>query len=102
MSSNNWLSMMNRSASRAGGSVAHRQGFSPTMSFMPRSTSTSLNKHETSKAQPDQQKVTVQLFKVLHLLNVKVKKNYLYSFCKMEQIYRNKIKDQKVCEKISE
>jgi len=83
MSSNNWLSMMNRSSNRTGGSLTRSQGLSPTMSFMPRSTSTSLNKHESVKSQPDQQKVTVQLFRIMHLLNVKVKKNYLYSFCKI-------------------
>ena len=79
MSSNNLLSMLARGQEARGNSLSNRQGASPTFSFMPRSASRSLNKNSIKV---DRQ-ISVQLLKIAHLINVKVKKEYFFSFCKL-------------------
>ena len=85
MSSNNWLSMMKRNNDERGRSMASRQGLSPTFSFLPRSASTSLAKEKPK----DTQQISTKLIKIVHLLNVKVKKNYFFCFCRLEQFAKN-------------
>ena len=79
MRTNNLLSMLTKGQENRGKSLANREGVSPTFSFMPRSTSTSLSKFPAK----NNQEMSAKLIKIVHLLNVKVKKSYFFSFCKL-------------------
>ena len=97
MSTNNILSLLATGQQNRGRSLANRHGNSPTFSFMPRSTSSSFSKHQPqhsnsnhkekdkdidTKTEKDNNRMS-KLFKMVHLLNVKVKQNYYFPFCKM-------------------
>ena len=90
MRSNHLLSLLANCQEGRVKSLAHRQAASPTFSFLPRSNSTSLKKGPPR----DQQKISTQFVKVFHLLNVKVKQSYFFSFCKIEQLAKNRPKKQ--------
>lgn len=94
MSTQSLLSILSKGQATRARSQANRHGLSPTFSFMPRSSSTSLHKHETAKADSPQR--SQQLIKVIHLLNVKVKQSYYFSFCRIEQIYKHYKKNSKM------
>ncbi len=89
MSSTGLLSLIVNGSSR-GRSLANRSNLSPGLSFFPRSASSSLDKHKTCNAQE-----STKLIKVGHLLNIKVKQNYFFAFCKIEQNAKNKKSSQK-------
>lgn len=88
MSSQSLLSMLSQGQSTRARSQAHRHGLSPTFSFMPRSASTSLHKQQISQTSNAER--SPQLYKIVHLLNVKVRQSYFYSFCRIEQIAKSK------------
>lgn len=83
MSTNNLLSLLVKTQNARGHSLTSRQGLSPSFSFMSRSTSTSTPKFDSTNVQR-----TTPLYKLAHLLNIKVKQNYYFSFCRIEQIYK--------------
>lgn len=93
MSTNSLLSLLTRNSQNRTNSLANRQGLSPSFSFMPRSSSTSISKYQVSSGADSSERPT-RLFRVAHLLNVKVKQNYFYGFCKIEQMAKKKKETQ--------
>lgn len=89
MSSTGLLSLIVNGSSR-GRSLANRSNLSPGLSFFPRSASSSLDKHKACTAQE-----STKLFKVGHMLNIKVKQSYFFAFCKIEQNVKNNQSHQK-------
>jgi len=82
MSRNNLLlSLLANNPNSRSNSLVSREGLSPTMSFFPRSTSTSLQKVE--KKETNKVQTSTQLIKLVHMLNVKLKQNYYFVFCKL-------------------
>lgn len=92
MSTNSLLSLLAKQSARVS-SLANKHGISSTFSFTPRSSSTSIHKHEVSSGNAQR---SSQLYRVTHLLNVKVKQNYFYGFCKIEQISKSGKTDKTV------
>ena len=90
MSSNNLLSLLEKSQEKRRSSIASRQAVSPTFSFMPRSASRSVQRTPPR----DNNKVSTQLYKISHLVNLKVKQSYFFCFCKIEQIAKKRLENK--------
>ena len=54
---------------------------------MPRSASKSVHKSTPR----DHKKASTQLYKISHLINVKVKQSYFFCFCKIEQLAQKRV-----------
>lgn len=82
MSRNNLLlSLLANNPNSRSNSLVSREGLSPNMYFFPRSTSNSLQKVE--KKETNKMQTSTQLIKMAHMLNVKLKQNYYFAFCKL-------------------
>ena len=82
MSRNNLLlSLLANNPNSRSNSLANREGLSPTMSFFSRPSSNSLQKAE--KKESNKVQTSTQLFKFVHMLNVKLKQSYYFVFCKL-------------------
>ena len=94
MSSTSLLNLLSKSQNVRSRSVASMQSVSPSFAYMNRSSSSSLD-----KAQQSNTKRSTQIYKIMHMLNVKFKQTYFYAFCRLEQMYKSgKAVTQKVKE----